>query len=96
VSVGSAIYLIGNFIDDHGRYIVSLDAESTEFNGKANYTITEGLVFFAAGLDSSIRHTLTITDADDLYLDIVRTVVVSDPTPKGGSASFASYHDGTS
>jgi len=87
IAVGSAIYLIGNFLNDHGRYIVSLEAESIELNGKANYTIAEGLLFFAAGLDATLNHTLTITNADDQFLDIIRTVIVSDPTPKRSSTS---------
>ena len=90
-NLGSAIYLIGNLISDHGRYAVSLDAESAEFNGEANYTIAEGLLFFAAGLDVNLQHTLTITNLDDKYLDIIRTVVLSDPTPKGSLTDLTTF-----
>ncbi|KAH7105186.1 hypothetical protein BKA62DRAFT_440575 [Auriculariales sp. MPI-PUGE-AT-0066] len=66
---GSAVWLYGVRVSDHGAYQIVLDDKTTDFNGKSNYTIPSSLLFFQGGLDTRTSHTLTLRNAADAYLD---------------------------
>ena len=80
--LGSAIYLWGNTLPDHGRFKVTLtspdEPETTAiYQGRTKFTTVEALIYFRGGLNSSSTHNLTIENLDDSYLDVVRAVVAT-------------------
>jgi len=77
LDAGSAIFIIGNLMSDHGNYQVELDGESTLFNGTAHGLVQESLLFFKAGLDPSALHRLTLRNADSKYFDVQKAVIVN-------------------
>ena len=77
---GTAVFVYGNLIDDHGRYQVKLnDDDPLLLTGKSSYSFYEGLLFFAGGLNPVAEHRLNFTNYDLKHFDVVYTVVRSDP-----------------
>jgi len=64
---------------DHGRYQVELDNEVSRISGKSNYSFYEGLLFFAAGLNTAVEHSIDFQSFDEEKMDLVTTEVWSDP-----------------
>ncbi|KAH7101587.1 hypothetical protein BKA62DRAFT_703407 [Auriculariales sp. MPI-PUGE-AT-0066] len=73
---GSAIYLKGNLMTDHGQFTIELDGQTELFNGTAGYLFQDALLFFRAGLDAAQSHTLKLTNVNDKYLDFYEATVI--------------------
>jgi len=64
---------------DHGRYQVELDNDMSRISGRSNYSFYEGLIFFAAGLNTAVDHSVVFQSFDEEKMDLVTTEVWSDP-----------------
>ena len=74
---GYAIYIIGNTLNDHGRYLVELDGEMWMFNGTSLYAVEGATLFVGTGLDPESVKTIVVTNLDEgKFLDIGYAVIV--------------------
>ena len=86
---GSAVYIYGDLMIDHGIFEVELDGERTETNGRAGYMVQGSVLFFKAGLSANATHHLTVTNRESKYLDIERLVALSlDPPCVGQRRAY--------
>jgi len=95
-STGSAVYIWGNTLADHGRFritVASPDKPVTTaiYQGRTKYTTIEALMYFQGGLDSTKTHTLTIENYDNSYLDVVRAVVATGEERHPSSGRYANH-----
>ncbi|KAH9956876.1 hypothetical protein BC827DRAFT_1228632 [Russula dissimulans] len=90
---GTAVQVLGFRDATSGRFSVQLDNDSVTLNGESSSREATTL-FFRTGLNNSIPHTLTITNAEDrlLAIGLVNVTTASSPsvTSRAGSSSHIS------
>ncbi|KAF9469691.1 hypothetical protein BDZ94DRAFT_1243030 [Collybia nuda] len=62
---GVAVAVKGMTGSTNGLYSVSVDGNTSTFNGKSTWTVPDALLFFNAGLDPNSTHHINITNLSD-------------------------------
>ncbi|KZT29142.1 hypothetical protein NEOLEDRAFT_1167157 [Neolentinus lepideus HHB14362 ss-1] len=89
---GSAITVSGFRNEGSGHYNVTLDGVTTSYDGQSSFT-EPALLFYATGLNSSMSHSLTFTNADNrtTAIDSVNITTISGGCRScGGTGSLSS------
>ncbi|KZV91398.1 hypothetical protein EXIGLDRAFT_96901 [Exidia glandulosa HHB12029] len=74
---GSAVYLYGDRVSNHGVYQVTLDGVASKFNGSSPDFVQDALLFLGAGLDPAQQHTLALENlSQDQFVDFEYAVVL--------------------
>ncbi|KAK4700033.1 hypothetical protein P7C70_g6216, partial [Phenoliferia sp. Uapishka_3] len=82
---GSAVYIYGDTVSDHGLFLVKLDNSTYEYNAKTTNLKIGTLLFFAGDLDLSL-HSLTVTNVGSTFFDLDYIIYT---TPSNGTTSGA-------
>ncbi|KAH7089351.1 hypothetical protein BKA62DRAFT_727166 [Auriculariales sp. MPI-PUGE-AT-0066] len=84
---GTAIFVYGNLMSDHGPFQVDFDGEQWVGNGSTYGLVQSSLLYFRANLDDTRPHSITLTNANAPYFDIEKVVIVNlnGTTPVPGS-----------
>lgn len=61
-SGASAVVVKGPVSSESGLYSVSLDGNTTSFNGTSSWLVPDSLLYYRAGLDPTSNHELTVTN----------------------------------